>query len=88
VIAFAAWSFVMACGMAFSYFWNGMHMLRLQAALGLIFVAVGLPAKLLALQAGTAASVVAINVLAYGATLLIPGSLATRSQLKARFHNG
>jgi len=77
VIAFAAWSFVMACGMAFSYFWNGMHMLTLQAVLGLVFVAVGLPAKLMALQAGTAASLVAVNAVAYAIVCLVPGALVT-----------
>jgi len=77
VAAYAGWSFVMACGTAFSYFWNGMHMVRLQAALGAFFVLVSLPLKLMLLQSGGAESLVVINAIAYLATALIPGAIIT-----------
>lgn len=77
VTAFAAWSFVLACGMAFSYFWNGMHMLRLQAVLGGVFVLVSLPMKVAILHSGNAATLVAVNVIAYTVTSLLPGAFAT-----------
>ena len=83
VTAFAAWSFVLACGMAFSYFWNGMHMLRLQAVLGGMFVLVGLPVKVAALQSGTATSVVLTNAIAYFATALLPGAIVTWAAIRA-----
>jgi hypothetical protein len=67
----------MACGTAFSYFWNGMHMVRLQAALGAFFVLVSLPLKLMLLQSGGAESLVVINAIAYLATALIPGAIIT-----------
>lgn len=77
VTAFAAWSFVLACGMAFSYFWNGMHMLRLQAVLGGVFVLVSLPMKVAILHSGNAATLVVVNVIAYTVTSLLPGAFAT-----------
>ena len=83
VTAFAAWSFVLACGMAFSYFWNGMHMLRLQAVLGGMFVLVGLPVKVGALQSGSATSVVLVNAIAYFATALLPGAVVTWTVIRA-----
>ena len=83
VTAFAAWSFVLACGMAFSYFWNGMHMLRLQAVLGGLFVIVGLPGKVVALHSGSATSVVLINAIAYFTTALLPGAIVTWSAIRA-----
>jgi O-antigen/teichoic acid export membrane protein len=83
VTAFAAWSFVLACGMAFSYFWNGMHMLRLQAVLGGMFVLVGLPVKIAALQSGSATSVVLINAITYFATALLPGAIVTWMAIRA-----
>ena len=81
VTAFAAWSFVLACGMAFSYFWNGMHMLRLQAVLGGIFVLVSLPSKVALLQSGNAGTVVMVNVVAYTVSSLLPGAVATWGSL-------
>jgi hypothetical protein len=68
--------------MAFSYFWNGMHMLRLQAILGLIFVAASLPAKLFCLQSGTAVGLVTVNAVFYTLASLLPGAVATWSYLR------
>jgi len=82
VAAFAVWSFVLSCGMAFSYFWNGMHMLRLQAILGLVFVAVSFPAKIWWLQAGNAAGVLTVNSVAYTLASLLPGAIATWKYLR------
>lgn len=82
VVAFAAWSFVLSCGMAFSYFWNGMHMLRLQAILGLVFVAVSFPAKLLCMQSGSAVGLVTVNAVVYTAGSLLPGAVATWRYLR------
>jgi O-antigen/teichoic acid export membrane protein len=83
VMAFAAWSFVLACGMAFSYFWNGMHMLRLQAAIGLLFVAISLPAKILGLQTGSATSVLIANGIVFTLASLLPGAIITFMHLRS-----
>lgn len=83
IYAFATWSCVLSCGMAFSYFWNGMHMLRLQAVLGLIFVLVSLPAKIICLHGGDATVVAAINSVAFVMSSLLPGAFATWMTLRA-----
>lgn len=83
VTAFAAWSFVLACGMAFSYFWNGMHMLRLQAAIGLLFVSISLPAKIFGLQTGNATSVLVANGIVFTLASLLPGAAVTYMYLRS-----
>ena len=60
-----------------------MHMLRLQAVLGGMFVLVGLPAKVVALQSGSATSAVLINAIAYFATALLPGAIITWLAIRA-----
>jgi hypothetical protein len=69
--------------MAFSYFWNGMHMLRIQAVLGAMFVLVSLPLKVVALQTGNATSVALVNTIAYSVTALIPGFVVTYAILRS-----
>ena len=83
VTAFAVWSFVLACGMAFSYFWNGMHMLRLQAAIGLLFVSISLPAKIFGLQTGSATSVLVANGIVFTLVSLLPGAIMTYMYLRS-----
>lgn len=83
VTAFAAWSFVLACGMAFSYFWNGMHMLRLQAGIGLLFVSISLPAKIFGLQTGSATSVLVANGIVFTLASLLPGAAVTYIYLRS-----
>ena len=83
VTAFAAWSFVLACGMAFSYFWNGMHMLRLQAVIGLLFVSISLPAKIFTLQGGQATSVLVVNAIVFTVSSLLPGAIVTYMYLRS-----
>lgn len=83
VILFAVWSVLYVAGMALSMLWNGMHWLRLQASLGMLFAAGSGMIKWRLIPTGGAESLIAANAVCYILLVLIPGFLVTMRFLRS-----
>ena len=83
VTLYAFWTAAYVVGMALAMLWNGMHWLRLQATLGLLFAAGSVMLKVFKVSTGGAESLVTINIVCYGLIVLIPGLLMFVSWLNS-----
>ena len=83
VTLYALWTAAYVVGMALSMLWNGMHWLRLQATLGLLFAVGSVMLKVFKVSTGGAESLVTINIVCYGLIVLIPGLLMFVSWLNS-----
>jgi O-antigen/teichoic acid export membrane protein len=77
VILYSLWTVFYVAGMALSMLWNGLHWLRLQAVLGMLFAAGSGMIKWLLIPTGGVESLIAANALCYLLIVLIPGFLLT-----------
>ena len=82
IYMFAVWSCVQSVGMALATFWNGMHWLRLQFVLGVLFAASALVLKWHFASQGSLAGVLAANVVCYTVFALAPGLWLSLRALK------
>jgi O-antigen/teichoic acid export membrane protein len=83
IMLYAVWTVVYVCGMAFAMLWNGMHWLRLQAVLGMLFAVMGGTFKLLQIPEHGAESLVVANTACFIVLALIPGFFLTERWLRA-----
>lgn len=82
IYMFAVWSCVQSVGMALATFWNGMHWLRFQFVLGVLFAASALVVKWHFASRGSLAGLLAANVVCYTVLALVPGLWLSLRALK------
>jgi O-antigen/teichoic acid export membrane protein len=80
----AGWTALSLVGSAIAMFWNGMHWLRLQCVMAVIFTGVSLPLKLWICRNGTLDQFVMLNILCFLTLEVLPGLLCTFLILKRR----
>lgn len=80
--AMAGWTALSLVGSAIAMFWNGMHWLRLQCVMAVIFTGVSLPLKFWICRNGTLDQFVILNIICFLALEVLPGLLCTFLILK------
>lgn len=77
MVAMAGWTVVSLVGSAIAMFWNGMHWLRLQCIMGLIYTAFSLPMKLWVSCNGTIDQFIMVNIISFLLFEVLPGLMCT-----------